>query len=151
MSILLTATTASRPDRPATKRSPGPSGAVASRTRTTTSTPDAAALAVWFRRSPSAVRGRCTPGVSTITAWASGRLSTPRTWVRVVWGLSDTIETLVPTILFTRVDLPTLGRPTSVTKPDLTPPCPSGLVARRGRPRAHPGCPPRAGAPPGHG
>ena len=60
------------------------------------------------------------PGVSTNTTWASGRVSTPRTWVRVVWGLSDTMVTFWPRIWFNNVDLPTLGRPTRVTKPDFT-------------------------------
>ena len=42
----------------------------------------------------------------------------PRTRWRVVWGLSDTIDTLAPQIALTSDDLPTLGRPTNVTKPD---------------------------------
>ena len=51
-------------------------------------------MAVSLSRSPSSVRGLWMPGVSTNTTWASGRLSTPRTWVRVVCGLSDTIDDL---------------------------------------------------------
>ena len=35
----------------------------------------------------------------------------------MVWGLSVTIETFSPTMAFTNADLPTLGRPTTVTKP----------------------------------
>ena len=42
---------------------------------------------------------------------------TPRTSVRVVCGRLETIETFEPTSLFTRVDLPTLGRPTTDTNP----------------------------------
>ena len=38
--------------------------------------------------------------------------------VRVVWGLSEVMATLVPTMRFTSVDFPTLGRPTKVTKPE---------------------------------
>ena len=58
------------------------------------------------------------PGVSTNTTCTSGRVSTPRTCVRVVCGLSETIDTFWPRIVLSNVDLPTLGRPTSVTKPD---------------------------------
>jgi hypothetical protein len=35
----------------------------------------------------------------------------------VVCGLFETMETLEPQMAFTKVDLPTLGRPTKVTKP----------------------------------
>src|SRR5215207_70257 len=37
---------------------------------------------------------------------------------RVVCGLSETIATLRPTMAFTSVDLPTLGRPASATNPE---------------------------------
>src|SRR5256885_16989096 len=40
---------------------------------------------------------------------------------RVVCGLSDTIETLVPTSAFTSVDLPTFGLPTTATTPERRP------------------------------
>src|SRR5919202_4730760 len=36
---------------------------------------------------------------------------------RVVWGRVEVIETFCPTSLFTSVDLPTFGRPTTATKP----------------------------------
>ena len=72
------------------------------------------ALSRW----PSGVLGLWIPGVSTNTTWASGRSSTPRTRVRVVWGLSETIDTLVPRMRLSSVDFPTLGRPTIVQKPD---------------------------------
>src|SRR4028119_1305835 len=41
--------------------------------------------------------------------------------LRVVWGRGEVIETFVPTSRFTRVDLPTFGRPTTATKPLLKP------------------------------
>lgn len=65
-----------------------------------------------------ALRGLWIPGVSTNTIWTSSRLRTPRTWVRVVCTLSETIDTLVPRMALRRVDLPTLGLPTSDTNPD---------------------------------
>src|SRR5262249_34848734 len=102
----------------------GPIGAVASTTRHTTSTSPMASVAESLSRSPSSVRGLWMPGVSTNTICASSpstcRRSTPRTWVRVVCGLSDTLLTLSPRMALSSVDLPTLGRPTSVTNPDLT-------------------------------
>ena len=48
------------------------------------------------------------------------RVSTPRTRWRVVCGLSDTMLTFSPQIALTSEDLPTLGRPTRVTKPERT-------------------------------
>ena len=39
---------------------------------------------------------------------------------RVVCGLSETIDTLAPQMALTNDDLPTLGRPTSVTNPERT-------------------------------
>src|SRR5450631_1709463 len=85
-------------------------------------------VAVSLRRSPINVRGLWMPGVSTNTTWASGRVSTPRTWVRVVWGLSETMVTLVPRMVLSKVDLPTLGRPTIVTKPDLIGPIDGSFI-----------------------
>jgi hypothetical protein len=38
--------------------------------------------------------------------------------LRVVCGLEDVIATFSPTIALVRVDLPTFGRPTKLTKPD---------------------------------
>ena len=46
-----------------------------------------------------------------------GRFTTARMRLRVVWGLSETMATFWPTSRFTSVDLPTLGRPTTVTNP----------------------------------
>ncbi len=71
-----------------------------------------------FIRWPSAVRGLCSPGVSTKTTWAPGRSRTPRTWDRVVLGRGDVMDTLVPTMVLTKVDFPTLGRPTTAANPD---------------------------------
>ena len=118
MSTLFTTTTASLGTPAATNLSPRPSGIVASITRHTTSTPLSASFAVSLSRVPSAVTGLWMPGVSTNTTCASARLSTPRTWVRVVCGLSETIETFVPRMRLSSVDFPTLGRPMKVTKPE---------------------------------
>src|SRR5258708_2432496 len=64
---------------------------------------------------------RCTglwmPGVSKSTIWPPGRLTTARIRLRVVCGLSETMATFWPTSVFTSVDLPTLGRPTTETNP----------------------------------
>src|SRR5438093_12306940 len=40
--------------------------------------------------------------------------------VLVVWGLSETIASFVPTSRLSSVDLPAFGRPMSETKPNLT-------------------------------
>src|SRR5271154_4013184 len=94
-----------------------------------TSTSFSASVAVSFKREPSVLRGRWMPGVSTKTTWASaaGSCRTPRMRCRVVFGREEGIATLVPTMAFTRVDLPTLGRPTTATKPERTS---SALVVR---------------------
>ena len=69
-------------------------------------------------RSPSRVRGRCRPGVSTMISCASGRCTMPRMARRVVCGRLLVIATLVPTSAFISVDLPTFGLPTKQAKPD---------------------------------
>ncbi len=69
-------------------------------------------------RSVRVSRGRCTPGRSVSTSCHSGVVATPRTARRVVCGLSETIATFCPTIVLTRVDLPTLGRPAMATNPE---------------------------------
>ena len=61
------------------------------------------------------------PGVSTMTSWASGRVTMPRTARRVVCGLSEVIAIFSPTMALSRVDLPALGRPTKQAKPDAVP------------------------------
>ena len=69
-------------------------------------------------RSPSSVRGRCSPGVSTSTSWASGRVRMPRTACRVVCGRLEVIAIFSPTRALVSVDLPALGRPTRLAKPE---------------------------------
>src|SRR4051794_20438308 len=119
-STLLTTQIADLGTRLATNRSPLPRGAVASMTRQTTSTPSDAEAAVAFSRSPIVVLGLWMPGVSTNTTWASSLVNTPRISVRVVWGDLATMLTFSPRMALSRVDLPTLGRPTSVANPDFT-------------------------------
>ncbi|MNW14340.1 hypothetical protein D3C71_2125430 [compost metagenome] len=57
------------------------------------------------------------PGVSTKMIWLSPAMVMPRTRVRVVCTLELTIDTLEPTIAFSKVDLPAFGAPTRATKP----------------------------------
>ena len=63
--------------------------------------------------------GAARPGRSTRTSWrpASRSVATPRIARRVVCGRTETIATWEPTSALTSVDLPTLGRPASPTKP----------------------------------
>src|SRR6266566_5574974 len=60
---------------------------------------------------------RVSPGVSTNTDCRSCWVQIPRMRWRVVWGLGETMLTLAPTRRLSSVDLPTLGRPNSVTNP----------------------------------
>ena len=99
-------------------RSPGPGFSLAGKHTATTSTSAQVLVTSSLSRSPSSVRGRCSPGVSTRTSWASGRCTIPRTTVRVVCGFEEVIATFVPTIALVSVDLPALGRPTKQAKPD---------------------------------
>src|SRR5579875_1735034 len=101
----------------ATKRSPPPAPARPSTTSSTKSASSARLRAVRFRCWPRAVFGLCKPGVSTKTAWASPRVKTALTAERVVCGLPETIETFVPAIALSKVDLPTLARPAMATTP----------------------------------
>src|SRR5260370_9378285 len=87
-------------------------------TRAMTSTSASAARARSLVRSPRVVRGRWRPGVSRRIRWLAGVSRTPRTVVRVVWGRSEVMVTLVPTSWLTRVDLPALGRPTIDANPE---------------------------------
>lgn len=105
----------------AMKRSPGPSFSFAGRQKPITSTSAQVVRTMSFNRSPSSVRGLCSPGVSTRISWASSRCTIPRTVCRVVCGWSAVIATFCPTRAFVRVDLPALGRPTKQAKPDLWP------------------------------
>ena len=108
-----------RPTSSAMKRSPGPTDSRSPRRAGTrrrprrASRPNARCTA---RRAACAACG-C-PGVSSSTICESAVVRTPRTWVRVVCGRLETIETFVPTSWFTSVDFPTLGRPTRVTNPE---------------------------------
>jgi hypothetical protein len=99
------------------KRSPGPSFSFAGRQKPITSTSAHVVFTTSFSRSPSSVRGLCSPGVSTRISCASGRCTMPRTVCRVVCGWLEVIATFWPTRAFVRVDLPALGRPTKQAKP----------------------------------
>src|SRR5512133_3302096 len=57
------------------------------------------------------------PGVSTNTICPRGSLKMPEMRLRVVCGLAETMLTLAPMTALSRVDLPTLGRPTRATYP----------------------------------
>ena len=124
-SILLTATTTGtvlRESASAIQRSPAPPTPCSP--LTTISAASASRSSCSTRccmRRVSSSRGRCTPGRSVSTSCTSSRVATPRIARRVVWGLSETIATLRPTIALTSVDLPTFGRPASATKPDRVP------------------------------
>ena len=93
-------------------RSPGPIFSSLGKQTATTSTSAHVVRTRSLSRSPSRVRGRCSPGVSTRISWASSRCTMPRTTVRVVCGLSEVITIFEPTSALVRVDLPALGRPT---------------------------------------
>src|SRR5205823_5415436 len=56
--------------------------------------------------------------VSRNTNCACGKFLTPRMRWRVVCGLGVTIASFVPMITLSNVDLPTLGAPMIVTKPE---------------------------------
>src|SRR3954465_11334062 len=99
------------------KRSPGPMPCSALTTKSAASDSAISDSTRCCMRSVSASRGRWTPGRSTSTSCVSRSVATPRMARRVVWGLSETIATLRPTMPFTSVDLPTFGRPASATKP----------------------------------
>ena len=119
----------------ARKRSPAPTPAAASTSWRTRSTSDRVPRTRSFSRWPSRVRGLWRPGVSTSTIWPSGRCSTPRTAERVVCGLSETIASFWPSRALSRVDLPTLGRPTSATSPDFIGGPPARSSRREQRPQ----------------
>src|ERR1035441_9324739 len=101
--------------------SPGPIRSAAGRQKPITSTSVSVERTRLSSRSPSSVRGRCRPGVSTMISWASGRCTMPRIARRVVCGRLLVIATLVPTSAFISVDLPTFGRPAKQAKPDRNP------------------------------
>ena len=101
----------------AMNRSPGPTAWSAGMHMPTTSTLVQVSRTWSLRRSPRRVRGRCSPGVSTMMSWPSARFTTPRRTRRVVCGRSEVMATLRPTRALVRVDLPALGRPTRQTNP----------------------------------
>src|SRR5690554_2328596 len=59
------------------------------------------------------------PGVSEKTIWKSSPLISPMMRWRVVCALDEMIESRSPISTFIKVDLPTLGLPTILTKPAL--------------------------------
>ena len=62
-------------------------------------------------------RGAKMPGVSTKISCATPFTAMPRMSARVVCTLCETIVTLEPTSVLSRVDLPALGAPIRATKP----------------------------------
>ena len=99
------------------KRSPGPTPCSPLSISSAASAAVELLLTRRAMRAVSASRGRCTPGRSTSTSWQSPLWCTPRIARRVVCGRSETIATFSPTTALMNVDLPTLGRPASATKP----------------------------------
>src|SRR5690606_9888576 len=63
--------------------------------------------------------GRKIPGVSRNTSWLDPSTTIPRTGMRVVCTLRETIVTFAPTSALTRVDLPAFGAPITAMKPHL--------------------------------
>src|SRR6266487_3906786 len=98
--------------------SPGPTFSSAGTQKPITSTSASAARTTSLSRSPSRVRGRCRPGVSTMISCASGRFTIPRTARRVVCGLALVMTILLPTRALVSVDLPAFGRPTKQQNPE---------------------------------
>ncbi len=94
-------------------------GTLPSRIKRARSASSKARRASWFMNSPSLCWGICRPGVSINISWASGRVRIPSCCRRVVWGLGETAATVCLSTRFSRVDLPTLGRPITAINPDL--------------------------------
>ena len=67
----------------------------------------------------SGVVARWIPGVSMKINCPAARLRMPMIRLRVVWGLRVVMAIFSPTIRFSSVDFPTLGRPTMPMNPDL--------------------------------
>ena len=111
------------------KRSPGPTFWSAGKHIAMVSTSAHVVRTTSLRRCPSVLRGRCRPGVSTSTSWASGRCTSPRIACRVVCGFDDVIATFSPTRALVSVDLPALGRPTKHAKPERKPAARDGSLA----------------------
>ena len=90
---------------------------LASISKTITSASAAPPQAAATMERSSLRRGRKMPGVSTNTICEAPCIAMPRIRVRVVCTLWVTIDTLAPTILLIRVDLPAFGSPIRATKP----------------------------------
>ena len=83
-----------------------------------------------------ALRPRCRPGVSTKAIWPPADSASPSTRWRVVCGRGVTMLSFCPSSAFSSVDLPTLGRPTSATKPTAEAAhCAQAWSSRRSAPR----------------
>ena len=99
--------------------SPKPISSSAGRQIRTASTDSKFSETIEFNLDPSNVFGLWIPGVSTTIIWKSGLEIIPRIGFLVVFGCLEVITILRPTKAFTRVDLPTFGRPMMATKPAL--------------------------------
>ncbi len=99
------------------KASPGPMRWSAGRQNPMTSTSSSVSRTTSFSRSPSRVRGLCSPGVSTRTSCDAGVVTIPRIVCRVVCGFEEVMATFCPTRALVSVDFPALGRPTRQAKP----------------------------------
>src|SRR5438270_8793003 len=84
----------------------------------------AQALATMARSSRR--RGTKIPGVSMNTSCERPAMAMPRSGMRVVWTLCETMASLVPTSALINVDLPTLGAPINAIKPQRVPASPEG-------------------------
>ena len=86
-------------------------------------------------RSPSSVRGLCSPGCRRAPAARPARCTMPRTACRVVCGRLLVIATLLPTRALVSVDLPALGRPTRQANPGVRDRCMPASLRHRLRRR----------------
>ena len=93
----------------------GSEASVTSTARSTSETEDPTCRTMY---SPRELRARCRPGVSMNTSWVAPSVSTPVMRVRVVCGRGDTMATFSPSRAFSRLLLPTLGRPTIAINSD---------------------------------
>ncbi len=90
----------------------------ASTTNSTRSTDDSVEVTARLSERFSALACRVwKPGVSTNTYWVSSVVWMPTSRWRVVCALREVMLIFWPTSALTRVDLPTLGRPTMATVP----------------------------------
>jgi len=103
------------PSFSAIRRSSAVKGSLASSSHRMISASRSASLAAWFIKSPSLCCGLCSPGVSTNTTWAAGRVRIPSWFLRVVCGFGETAAIFWVSRALISVDLPTLGRPITAT------------------------------------